>query len=119
MEISQLHCCGIHEFDGLYEADDAKEVLEFICKEWFPTWNTQKGSGAYIVFSDIGEGVEVKDIARLISKYKLGTVSKPRPKVNPNSNNTLEVLLWAVSAQAFYRWGRKKGIIKALPKNDD
>jgi len=99
-------CCAVAEFDGL--TNDPEDALAEICDEWFTLDNF---NGTFIIFTDIGDFSKGKALKKYIKANRLGTVTSPVAKKNPNSLNAVKVFLWRVNITKLEQLASKKGWI--------
>lgn len=104
VDIQTLNCCGINEIDGIgdYKREPEKIVRD-VCDRYFES--TIKC--AYYIFSDIGKKTAGKTLADYILKNKLGTITLPKTKINPNSKNSLNMWIWSINAANLKKYWAK------------
>lgn len=94
-DLYTTQCCGIRELNGV-EGADAEELLLDAARQH----TTCGRSAAYIFFSCTAPYKKnVKKLAALIKKNKLGKVTMTEAIRNPNSGNSLTMWVWRVENQ--------------------
>jgi hypothetical protein len=101
--LKETECCGIRELDGIMSDNDARKSVVDAAEQW----HEEDVDGAFVFFSSFGSSTAGQNIAAYIEKYKLGTVMKTRPTLNPNSGNVLTMWVWTVNKRNFRRFWRK------------
>jgi Fe-S-cluster formation regulator IscX/YfhJ len=108
-----INCCGIKEIDVI-TGQSPEHILEDICQEWFD--DTQR---AFLIFSVTGKCVSAKNLANYIKENKLGKTYKMKPKMNPNTHNTINMYCWAVNNPGFKSLGIKRGWYSKRSREDE
>ena len=96
-------CCGIDEIADIADHDNPKEALKEVCHEIYYNDKTC----AFMMFSDIGKKESGKALHKYITKNKLGTVTKSVSRINPNSDNSLAIWIWAMHRGNLKKWWNK------------
>lgn len=123
--ISQLHCCGIKELDGLSYCRPScstprtiEQLLKEFCEhQYSPEEHAYRGKNyfqcRFVIYSmpvRLSEAANPGDqLTAFIQQHNLGTVTLAGQGVNPNSNNELKVWLWTINDQALGDWYRAHG----------
>lgn len=114
MDVVQLDgCCGVAEIQYLADETTPTSALREIASEFFTgSQGAGVGEWAHLIFTEVSNHAGKKqtygaDLAALIRKERLGTVTVSRAKINPNHRNPahwIKVYTWAVDAKRFYKW---------------
>lgn len=119
MDVEHTHsCCGAHELIGssdIESQEDAIDALIEIAKVRYVEHNTC----AFYIFTGVTDEGTCQEFAEAIRSERLGTVTKSRDKVNPNSENEIAVWIWAVNDNRYRKWAITKGIDAKDYDDDD
>ena len=122
IEINQeMDCCGVRELNNLSGGNSPKEVVQQLCNggEYLydqsilrenPRARQERGRYAFIIFSQAGPPRTTHygtDLAKFITKNRLGTVTESPYKINPNTGNKLRVWIWALDPVGITKWWKK------------
>lgn len=83
-----MRCCGIKEMTNVQNST-VRQMVTLVKSTQSP----------FIVFSTV-RGTNGKDLASYIKLNGLGTATKNKPALNPNSGNMLTVWVWRVDRKA-------------------
>lgn len=112
----EISCCGIKEISDVQAIHNYKDELIELIKdednggdeEWFEE-GRYKGP-AYAFFSTIQSSDKGDLLMKFIKDHKLGEVKKMRPRVNPNTSNTLTMYCWGINKKNLYTFYVKYGV---------
>ena len=111
--LSGMICCGVDEIEFIQDAQPLPDLLRSIYETWYGSKGDGNDGAGILVFTAVvkGEGwtkfyKRGDQLAAYIEKNKLGSVVRSKPKVNPNSSNTVRAYLWSVSASGFHKWAK-------------
>lgn len=105
MSLDRMSCCGYLEESDIRDFDTALEGL----KDWFYTCHREyEWTFAGIVFTDNLLRKKGIALAKLIRSAKIGSIVSSRPKLNRNTDNTVQMWIWNVDEAAFKRFAKKK-----------
>ena len=112
VQLNRTSCCGLREISGLGGAGTSRNALYEVAKIMY----TNSKKGAFVVFSAPSQHKYGDNLRNLITKTRVGTVSKSRARKNPNSLNTLNVYMWSVNDKVLKRWyiAEKKRLEKPI-----
>ena len=108
---SDLGCCGIQEIEDICDnTNHPEDTIRLVARTRFD----DQCSCAYYIFSDIGEKKAGKNLVKYIKKNKLGNITKPPTRINPNTDHSVTMWIWAVDKANFRKYWAKIN----QPKND-
>ena len=99
IDINKTTCCGLDEIFDLEE--ETKPMLLNISERFLDE------KTAFYVFSDVSYSSSGKNLAKMIKKLKLGTITTTKYKTNPNSGNKLKIYVWSVDSKKLRDWHYK------------
>lgn len=115
MNINGTWCCGVKEIAGISGYNRrAPQALDRL----YRSWRDQRIPNVpFIVFTEASPVVNAptlklygRQIANLIKRSHLGSVSVAGPSKNPNSMNYVRVYTWKVNWAAYHKWAAKRGV---------
>lgn len=109
LAIEDTSCCGVKELSDINEHETPSELLETFCKDWFDTDKDDPGQGCLVTFTDIvsDKGTMGPELARFITRKRLGIIKKSATRTNPNSGNSIALWVWAVNKSALKKFWRE------------
>lgn len=105
--LERTNCCGIDEMDGL-DVNPEATIREY-CQERFDGFYPEDNeTQAFVFFSDtVHSSHKGEDLAKFITKKKLGKIIKTERKRNPNSGNMLQMWVWTPHVTHLRAWHNK------------
>lgn len=106
--------CGVDQLEGLYNQTPLQIIYRVarccLNREAVDIdYDERRAHGfGYIIFSDTIREDNGQKLADYIHKNKLGAISSPKAKRNPNSGNMIKVWTWSVNNRALARWYKEK-----------
>ena len=98
-----ISCCGLAEIASIGEnANNPEETIKIVCRKMYEQFD----KAAFLVFSDIKKKEAGKNLARYITKNKLGIVQKSPSRINTNSKNSLAIWTWTINKRNLYNYWR-------------
>lgn len=125
MQIETTRCCGIDEIANIkYNRNNNEEILFNLCKNRYS--EDDGGDCAFYFFSDTDEEIEHDksfefglSLKKYIRDNKLGIVTQSTKRINPNTDHTLIMWVWAVNNDKLFEWFEKHGGEIGMDDDDD
>lgn len=109
-------CCGSKEWYGInQEYADADQMLVHL----ITVWAAAPHYGGAIIMQEVQKDDSLwadddapcnyaEDVIRIIRRYKLGKVTRTAEWENPNSENWIRTIIWAIDVDAAQEWASSK-----------
>lgn len=104
---TDIGCCGIQEIEDIsYNTENPERTIGIVAKTRFD----DQCSCAFYIFSDTNMNKKKagKNLAKYIKKHKLGTITKPTARINPNTGHSVTMWIWSVNKAKFKEYWNKK-----------